>query len=72
MDQTIIDLGNGEESLAPAGSVVTLFGDPARGEPSVDQWAEKAGTINYEVISRIPLHLERTFLSSSTEEVARD
>ena len=72
MDQTIIDLGNGEEPLAPAGSVVTFFGDPARGEPSVDQWAEKAGTINYEVISRIPLHLERTFLSSSTEEVARD
>lgn len=31
-----------------------LFGDPADGEPSVDDWADAAGTIGYEVVTRMP------------------
>ena len=61
MDQFVVDLGNGEEPLAQADAVVTLFGDPQRGEPSVDDWALEAGTINYEISARIAHHLERVY-----------
>src|SRR5699024_3559384 len=50
MDQFMIDLG-----AAPAvrGDWVTLFGPGDAGEPTAQQWAEAAGTINYEVVTRL-------------------
>lgn len=36
-----------------ANGAAVLFGDPARGEPSVDDWAAAAGTIAYEVVTRM-------------------
>ena len=64
MDQFIIDLGpaEGQEGTAtqdsgsaPAqvGDRAVLFGDPAKGYPIADEWAAHAGTINYEVITRL-------------------
>ena len=31
----------------------TLFGDPTLGAPAVEEWADAAGTINYEIVTRI-------------------
>ncbi|WRS29104.1 alanine racemase [Actinomycetaceae bacterium MB13-C1-2] len=61
MDQMVIDLGAGEEPTAVVGDSVILFGDPVRGEPSADNWADLAETINYEIISRLPEHIDRRY-----------
>lgn len=61
MDQLVIDLGNGERPLAETDTVVTLFGDPLLGEPSIEDWAQAVGTINYEIAARIAHHLPRSY-----------
>jgi alanine racemase len=58
MDQFVIDLG---ADPAQAGDEVVLFGDPARGEPSAEQWAAAAGTIGYEIITRLGPRIHRTW-----------
>jgi len=32
---------------------VILFGDPAQGAPSVHDWAAAAGSIGYEIVTRL-------------------
>jgi alanine racemase len=59
MDQFVVDVGDLEVAV---GDEVVLFGDPATGVPSADDWAEAAGTINYEIVTRLGGRLERTFL----------
>ena len=49
MDQFVVDCGDDEVA---AGDVATLFGSGADGEPTADDWAEAAGTINYEIVTR--------------------
>lgn len=61
MDQIMIKLGTGETTAAQVGDEVVLFGDPARAEPSVDQWAEAGRTIHYEILSRLPEHIVRVY-----------
>jgi alanine racemase len=62
MDQFVLDVGDLEVSL---GDEVVLFGDPARGEPSVEDWAHAAGTISYEIITRIGPRVHREFINNS-------
>ena len=50
MDQFVVDVG---DHAVQVGDEVVLFGDPATGVPSADDWAEAAGTINYEIVTRI-------------------
>lgn len=50
MDQFIVDVGDADVSV---GDRVVLWGDPSTGAPSVEEWAEAAGTINYELVTRI-------------------
>lgn len=55
MDQFLVNLeplgeAAGEIDL---GEVVTLFGDPQQGAPSMDEWAAYADTINYEIATGI-------------------
>lgn len=50
MDQFIVDVGDAAVSV---GDRVVLWGDPSTGAPSVEEWAEAAGTINYELVTRI-------------------
>ncbi|MGL4338907.1 MAG: alanine racemase [Rhodoglobus sp.] len=50
MDQCVVDVGDAAVGL---GDRAVLFGDPSTGVPSVDQWAQAAGTINYEIVTRI-------------------
>jgi len=58
MDQFVVDLGDLE---AKAGDVVTLFGPGTDGEPSAADWAEAAGTIGYEIVTRLGGRIERTY-----------
>ncbi|MFS0911758.1 alanine racemase [Microbacterium sp. 179-I 3D2 NHS] len=50
MDQFVVDVGDAPVST---GDEVVLFGDPTLGLPSADDWADAAGTINYEIVTRI-------------------
>ncbi|MET1019556.1 MAG: alanine racemase [Microterricola sp.] len=57
MDQFIVDVGDTE---VHTGDEVVLFGDPARGVPSAENWADAAGTINYEIVTRIGQRVPRS------------
>ncbi|RYJ05807.1 MAG: alanine racemase, partial [Actinomycetales bacterium] len=41
--------------------VVTLFGPGDDGEPTAQDWAEAAGTIAYEVVTRLGGRIVRTY-----------
>jgi alanine racemase len=58
MDQVVVDLG---DLPAERGDVVTLFGPGDDGEPTAQDWADAADTINYEVVTRIGGRTERTY-----------
>ena len=58
MDQLIVDVGDDDVSV---GDRAVLFGDPATGAPSAADWANAAGTINYEIVTRIGGRVERTW-----------
>jgi alanine racemase len=49
MDQVVLDCG--DDPVAP-GDVAVLFGTGDNGSPTADDWAEAAGTINYEIVAR--------------------
>lgn len=55
MDQFVVDLG---DSAAKRGDVVTVFGPNG---PTADDWAIAAGTIAYEVVTRLGGRIERTY-----------
>lgn len=56
MDQFVIDLGNDD---VQAGDEVVIFGSAVRGEPTAEDWASAAGTIGYEIITRLGARIER-------------
>ena len=58
MDQFVLDVG---DDAVAVGDRAVLFGDPATGVPSVDDWAEAAGTINYEIVTRIGNRVKRVY-----------
>ncbi|WP_227497149.1 alanine racemase [Planctomonas psychrotolerans] len=60
MDQFVVDLGADE---CEVGDDVVLFGDPATGVPSADEWAAAAETINYEVVTRLGGRIVRRYPS---------
>jgi alanine racemase len=49
MDQIVLDCGDDE---VHAGDEVVLFGPGDDGEPTADDWAAAADTINYEIVTR--------------------
>ncbi|MEO6943030.1 MAG: alanine racemase [Terrimesophilobacter sp.] len=59
MDQFVVDLGDAKVSV---GDRAIIFGDPTRGAPSADDWAAAAGTINYEIVSRLGSRIERRYV----------
>ncbi|MBC7589509.1 MAG: alanine racemase [Salinibacterium sp.] len=59
MDQVVVDVGDAAVTL---GDRAVFFGDPATGVPSVEQWAEASGTINYEIVTRIGPRVTRRYL----------
>ena len=56
MDQFLVDVGDDQVQV---GDEVVLFGDPATGAPSADDWGGWAGTIGYEIVTRIGPRVER-------------
>ena len=60
MDQFVVDLGPGAEDVA--GDRVVLFGTGADGGPTAQDWAEAAGTISYEIITRLGARVPRVYV----------
>ncbi|MGW6023150.1 alanine racemase [Streptomyces sp. NPDC055099] len=65
MDQFVVDLGGDEP---PVGSEVVLFGPGDRGEPTAEDWAQAAGTIAYEIVTRIGSRVPRVHVNERPEE----
>jgi alanine racemase len=59
MDQFVVDVG---DTPVKVGDRAILFGDPATGSPSADEWAEAAWTINYEIVTRIGPRVRRRYV----------
>ena len=60
MDQFVVDLGPGAGDVA--GDRVVLFGTGADGGPTAQDWAEAAGTISYEIITRLGARVPRVYV----------
>jgi alanine racemase len=58
MDQFVVDLGEDEVVV---GDRAILFGDPATGVPSADDWARASDTINYDIVTRLGGRIEWTY-----------
>lgn len=50
MDQVVVDVGDDPVAV---GDVAVFWGDPALGHPSAQDWADAAGTIPYEIVTRV-------------------
>ena len=61
MDQFVVDVGDHPVTV---GDEVVLFGDPTLGAPAADEWADAAGTINYEIVTRIGPRVPRRQVSA--------
>jgi alanine racemase len=60
MDQFVVDLGGDEPA---AGTRAVLFGPGDRGEPTAEDWAQAAGTIAYEIVTRIGTRVPRVYVN---------
>ncbi|WP_371669664.1 alanine racemase [Streptomyces sp. NBC_00289] len=60
MDQFVVDLGGDEPA---AGAEAVLFGPGDRGEPTAEDWAQAAGTIGYEIVTRIGTRVPRVYVN---------
>jgi alanine racemase len=56
MDQFVVDVGDDPVAI---GDEAVLFGDPTLGAPAATDWADAAGTINYEIVTRIGARVPR-------------
>ncbi|TQS46395.1 alanine racemase [Cryptosporangium phraense] len=61
MDQFVLDVGDDPVS---EGDQAILFGPGDQGEPTADEWADVAGTINYEIVTRIGARVPRTYVGA--------
>lgn len=68
MDQMVVDLGPDADVEAIAGGEAVLFGAGNNGGPTADDWARAAGTINYEIVTRISPRVPRIHVDSSADE----
>ncbi|WP_084704277.1 alanine racemase [Phaeacidiphilus oryzae] len=65
MDQFVVDLGGDH---AEVGDRAVLFGPGTDGEPTAEDWARAAGTIGYEIVTRIGARVPRRHLHAEPEE----
>lgn len=59
MDQIVIAVG---DAAVEVGDEVVLFGDPATGAPSAEDWARAADTIGYEIVTRLGRRVTRRYV----------
>jgi alanine racemase len=64
MDQFVVELGPDAE--ARIGDDVVVFGPGDDGEPSAEDWAGHAGTIGYEIVTRIGSRVPRIYRGVAT------
>lgn len=57
MDQFVVDVG---DAAVTVGDEAVLFGDPTLGVPAATEWADAAGTINYDIVTRIGNRVPRS------------
>ena len=64
MDQFMVDLGSGEEDKPPLlpGATVRVWGDGSQGEPTADDWAKAAETINYTIVTGLNPRVPRVYI----------
>lgn len=62
MDQFVVDLGGDRPA---AGERAVLFGPGDHGEPTAEDWAQAAGTIAYEIVTRIGTRVPRVHVNES-------
>ncbi|MFE2295219.1 alanine racemase [Streptomyces sp. NPDC059452] len=67
MDQFVVDLGGDRPE---PGAEAVLFGPGDRGEPSVEDWAVAAGTIGYEIVTRIGGRVPRVYVNGTAGPAA--
>jgi len=65
MDQVMVDLGPG--ATEQAGDRVVLFGTGADGGPTAQEWADAAGTISYEIVTRLGARVPRVYVDGGRE-----
>jgi alanine racemase len=63
MDQVVLDLGPGGD--AAIGDVAVVFGDGRDGGPTATDWADAAGTIDYEIVTGIGARVPRLYVGSA-------
>ncbi|CAL9533467.1 Alanine racemase [Streptomyces sp. enrichment culture] len=63
MDQFVVDLGG---DLPVTGDRAVLFGPGDDGEPTAEDWARAAGTISYEIVTRISGRVPRVYVNENT------
>ncbi|HLV04633.1 alanine racemase [uncultured Georgenia sp.] len=61
MDQIVVLLPAGAE--VSVGDVAVLFGDARDGHPTAQDWADAAGTISYEIVTRLSNRVPRVHVS---------
>jgi alanine racemase len=65
MDQVMVDLGPGASEAA--GDRVVLFGNGLDGGPTAQDWADAAGTISYEIVTRLGARVPRVYVDGGHE-----
>ena len=63
MDQFVLDLG--ADAAEGTGDTVVLFGSGADGEPTAEDWARAAGTISYEIVTRVGVRVPREYVGEA-------
>ncbi len=63
MDQFVVDVGDASVAV---GDRAVLFGGEESSAPSVTEWSDAAGTINYEMVARLGSRVERTTFGGLT------
>lgn len=72
MDQVVLDLGDDDLARGVrAGDEVELFGTGAGGGPTAQDWAEAAGTIAYEVVTRLGARVPRVYTGELAQRLGR-
>jgi alanine racemase len=69
MDQFLVDVGAAPVAV---GDDVVLFGDPATGAPSAAEWGAAAGTINYDIVTRVGARVPRRYVGGAVDGAAAD
>jgi alanine racemase len=63
MDQVVLDAGL--DVQVEIGDVAVVFGDGSDGVPTATDWADAAGTIDYEIVTRIGARVPRVYVGTA-------